>query len=256
MDIQQHFQDIVNHPIPSLLVVLNLIIIESLLSVDNAAVMATMVMDLSKVERKKALQYGLFGAYFFRGFALLFASLLIKFWYLKPLCGLYLFYLFIDWLKKKYFDDNEQTKEVAKHESWIYKRTVGVIGNFWATIALVELMDIAFSIDNVFGAVAFSDNILLIYLGVFIGILAMRFVAQVFVALMEKYPFLESCAFIVIGLLGVKLLLSTVVHFYPASTFAQFLDSSKADYIISAITIAIFFFPILLRVLLFRRVKE
>ena len=70
------------------LIIGNLIIIESLLSVDNAAVLATMVMDLSKDERKKALKYGIFGAYFFRGICLLFASWLIKIWWLKSLGGI------------------------------------------------------------------------------------------------------------------------------------------------------------------------
>jgi len=47
-------------------------------------------------------------------------------------------------------------------------------------------MDLAFSIDNVFAAVAFTDNLWLIMIGVFIGILAMRFVAQSFVKLIEN----------------------------------------------------------------------
>jgi predicted tellurium resistance membrane protein TerC len=62
-------------------VILNLILIESLLSVDNAAVLATMVMDLPEHQRPKALKWGIIGAYVFRGLALLFASLLIKIWY-------------------------------------------------------------------------------------------------------------------------------------------------------------------------------
>ena len=39
---------------------------------------------------------------------------------------------------------------------------------------MVELMDLSFSIDNVFAAVAFTDKIYLVFLGVFIGILAIR----------------------------------------------------------------------------------
>ena len=50
-------------PKTALLVVLNLILIESLLSVDNAAVLATMVMDLPAKQRKRALRIGLFFAY-------------------------------------------------------------------------------------------------------------------------------------------------------------------------------------------------
>ncbi|MFM7036025.1 MAG: proton-conducting transporter membrane subunit [Planctomycetia bacterium] len=40
-----------------------------------------------------------------------------------------------------------------KNNNWFYRVTVGSLGNFWATVCLVELMDMAFSIDNVFAAV-------------------------------------------------------------------------------------------------------
>ena len=46
----------------ALMIILNLIIIESLLSIDNAAVLATMVMDLPQHQRSKALRYGIIGA--------------------------------------------------------------------------------------------------------------------------------------------------------------------------------------------------
>ena len=78
-------------------VILNLILIESLLSVDNAAVLATMVMDLPEHQRPRALKWGIVGAYVFRGLALLFASLLIKIWWLKVLGGFYLLYLCFDY---------------------------------------------------------------------------------------------------------------------------------------------------------------
>lgn len=62
-------------------------------------------------------------------------------------------------------------------------------------------MDMVFSIDNVFAAVALSDKLWVVMTGVFIGILAMRFVAGRFVALMNKYPDLETAAYTVIAIL-------------------------------------------------------
>ena len=84
----QYLQQILDNPLGALAIVGNLVIIESLLSVDNAAVLATMVGDLPPDQRKKALRYGIFGAYVFRGVCLVFASFLINFWFLKPLGGL------------------------------------------------------------------------------------------------------------------------------------------------------------------------
>lgn len=240
---QELFQEIINNPAHSLFIIGNLIIIESLLSVDNAAVLATMVMDLKDEEREKALKYGIWGSYFFRGLAMLFASVLIKIWWLKPLGGLYLLYLVFDWWKGKQTETKEDDL-VDKSSNWFYKNTVGVIGSFWATVGLVEIMDMAFSIDNVFAAVAFSKNIILVCVGVFIGILAMRFIAQWFVKLMEKYPFLETAAFLVIGILGLKLMFSIFEHFYPELSFSKFLSSHTTDMGISILTVAIFFIPI------------
>lgn len=237
-------QNIIDNPLSSFLVIGNLIVIESLLSVDNAAVLATMVMDLPEKQRATALRYGILGAYAFRGICLFFAAFLVQIWWLKPLGGLYLLYLFWDWLKGRstpeksddYFD---------KKSNWLYQWSSGTLGIFWSTVLLIELMDLAFSIDNIFAAVAFTDNIVLIWTGVFIGILAMRFVAQGFVGLMERYPFLETSAFIVIGLLGLKLSLSALEHFYPETLFVRFLEGHEGDMITSGVTVAVFIVPLL-----------
>lgn len=227
----EHFHELIEQigqrPLASMGVVVNLIIIESLLSVDNAAVLATMVLDLPKDQRPKALRYGIIGAYVFRGLALLFTAFLISFWWFKPLGGIYLLILALRYFlksKKAREEESPEQEVIETKKSWLYRKTFGALGPFWATVVLVELMDVAFSIDNVIAANAYSRNIILIWVGVFIGILAMRFVAQGFVRLMEKYPFLETCAYSVIGLLGLKLTLAGITHFYPCSAFALFLD--------------------------------
>lgn len=229
-----------------LLIILNLIVIESLLSVDNAAVLATMVIDLPPKQRSRALKYGIIGAYVLRGVCLLLASWLVKIWWLKPLGGLYLIYLAFDYFKGKLqTKEDGEAESVDKEQNWLYKSTVGLIGTFWATVALVELMDLAFSIDNVFAAVAFTDHVFLIYIGVFIGILAMRFVAQAFVKLMEKFTFLETVAFIVIGVLGIKLTSSLYIHFFPETGFSKFMEGETADIAVSIFTVAIFLIPVI-----------
>jgi YkoY family integral membrane protein len=241
----EHLQQIIENPLAALAIVGNLVIIESLLSVDNAAVLATMVGDLPKEQRQKALRYGIIGAYVFRGLCILFASFLIEFWFLKPLGGLYLLYLTYDHFKPKGGGAEAGEEDVDKQQSWLYRRTLGLFGKFWATVALIELMDLAFSIDNVFAVVAFTDNLILICLGVFIGILAMRLVAQVFVVMMAKYPFLETAAFVVIGILGLKLFLSLFEHYFPMHPVSHFLGSEAADAGLTVLTVAVFAVPLL-----------
>jgi hypothetical protein len=227
VQIEHLIAEIVSKPIPSLIVVFNLILIESLLSVDNAAVLATMVMHLPKDQRGKALRIGLIWAYIFRGLCLLFAYMLIQIWWFKPLGGIYLLFLAIKhFTTKKKHEEPETISDELEHaqRGWLYKHTIGRLGSFWSTVIMVEIMDLAFSIDNVLAANAYTNNIILIWLGVFIGILAMRFVAQRFVRLIEKYPFLDTCAFIVIAMLGIKLTLSIAGHYYPCSGITSFLE--------------------------------
>lgn len=259
-------QEIIAKPLPALAVIVNLILIESLLSVDNAAVLATMVIDLPKDQRGKALKYGLIGAYIFRGLCLLFASLLISIWWFKPLGGVYLLFLAVKYfMTKKKKDEDEIISEEIQHqkESWLYQKTLGAFGKFWATVISVELMDLVFSIDNVIAANAYTKNIVLIWTGVFIGILAMRFVAQGFVTLINKYPFLETCAYLVICVLGLKLTVSVITHFYPCAAYSVFLEGKQAcleangqslpsgehevamgDIVMSVVSIAIFIIPV------------
>jgi YkoY family integral membrane protein len=238
----EEINQILAQPIPSMMVVLNLILIESLLSLDNATVLAIMVRPLREDQRDKALKYGIIGAYVFRGLALVFASIIIKIWWLKPLGGLYLLYMVYDWWKgkqEKYEDEVHEVEKSAFHR--ILERYLGV---FWTTVLMVELMDIAFSIDNVFAAVAFTPNILLVVIGVFIGILSMRFVAQYFNKLMNQFPFLETSAFIVIFILGLKLSFSVFEHFYPESNITKAMTSHTAETVLSLMTALIFFVPL------------
>lgn len=240
-EITRELIEIFSNPLSAIFLIVNICLLEIILSIDNAAVLATMVKDLPEDKRNKALKYGILGAYVFRGLALIFATFLVKIWWIKPLGGIYLLWMTYSYFKGKSTESTEDDV-LDKNSNFFYKLTVKYIGVFWSTVVLVEFMDIVFSIDNIFAVVAFSNNIILICFGVFIGILAMRFVAQRFVKLMETYTFLETCAFVVIGILGIKLLLSLIIHFIPSLSW---IEGESFDIIMSILTISIFVFPIL-----------
>ncbi|WP_185851510.1 DUF475 domain-containing protein [Blattabacterium cuenoti] len=192
--VKNDIQNIIDHPIVSIYTVGNIFFIESILSIDNAALLASMMMDIKKEDRKKAIKYGIFGAYFFRSVCLIFAYKLIQIWWLKPLGGIYLIYLG----GRYFFSKNKKKKENLNNKK--------NINSFWKTILSIEIMDLSFSIDNIFAAVSLSENCILIFLGIFIGILSTRWITQVFVKIMEKKPLLKDSAFYVIIILGVKLI--------------------------------------------------
>jgi YkoY family integral membrane protein len=210
------------------LIFLNIMILEIVLSIDNAAVLAAMVKELPKEQQKKALTYGIAGAYVFRGLALLFASVLIKLVWLKVAGGLYLMYLAYNALSSK-VETEGSSKMTIK---------IPFLSALWSTIVAIEMMDLVFSIDNVFAAVAFTPNLWLICGGVFIGILAMRFATTKFVKVLEKNPILERVAYWVIGALGLKLVSSYWLHD---------LNTEAIDAVFSILTLLAFIIPLIIK---------
>ncbi len=178
-----------------------LVILEGLLSADNALVLAVMVKHLPEDKRKKALTYGLIGAYFFRFIFIGLGMILIKFWWIKVLGAAYL-----AWIVIKHFwigENNEETNGVKK-DGWLI-RTFGL---FWGTVISVELMDLAFSVDSILAAFAVSEEVWILLIGGMLGILMMRTVAKVFLVLIDKVPELENTAFILIAIIAAKMFAS------------------------------------------------
>jgi YkoY family integral membrane protein len=225
------------------IMIITLIFLEVMLSVDNAAVLAIMVKDLPKNQQPKALRYGLVGAYVFRGLCLFFAAYLVKIIWLKILGGAYLLYLTYSHFTPEKDSAEEGFDDSKSWVKWLKKK----IGPFWGTVILVEIMDLAFSIDNVFAAVAMTDNLWVIMAGVAVGILAMRFVAQYFVILIDKYPSLNTSAFIVIALLGLKLIAGGIADYSPDSGMSKLLANHWTDFVFSSVMMLIFFLPLLKR---------
>ncbi len=170
--------------------VLTLVVLEGLLSADNALVLAIMVKHLPKKQQKKALLYGIWGAFAFRLIAVVIGTRLIKIWWLKILGGLYLIWLVIRHFKPKSAD------RTNAHEG----------KGFWSTVLAVELMDIAFSLDSILAALGVSEKIWVVYTGGIMGIITMRFVAGLFITLIEKLPELETTAYALIAIIGVKMI--------------------------------------------------
>lgn len=177
-----------------LLIVGTLVLLEGLLSADNALVMAILVKHLPKDQQKKALLYGLAGAFIMRGIAIVFARYLMGVWWL---CGVGAIYLI--WLAGKHFvsrrheDDNDKPKAGA---------------SFWATVVQVEFTDLIFAVDSILVAVALVNDpakVWIVYTGGFLGILLLRLAASFFIRLITKYPALDHMAYGLVGWAGVKL---------------------------------------------------
>lgn len=182
------------------LIIFSLVLIECLLSVDNAVVLAAQTQSLpSQKEREKSLFYGIWGAYIFRFIIIGLGTYLIHFWEIKVIGALYLAYLVLQFFTKT------RVKHTRKLVSDKKKRLLPL---FWSVVLQIEMMDIIFSVDSVLASLAISNNPVIVLIGGLIGILAMRGVAEVIMKLMQRIPELEPMAYILIGLIAVKLFIS------------------------------------------------
>src|SRR5580765_4466485 len=140
-----------------------LVLLEGLLSADNALVMAIMVLGLPKREHKKALRYGLVGGFAFRILATLLAVYLIRLVWVKLLGGAYLLYLTYSHF---WGQSAEERRQAPRAKPWLG------LSAFWATVVRVELVNLAFSIDSILVAVAVSPKTWVVIIGGILGIVA------------------------------------------------------------------------------------
>lgn len=200
-------------------VLLVLIALEGLLAADNALVLAIMVKHLPEKERKKALFYGLAGAFIFRFASLFIISFLVDVWQVQAIGAAYLLFMAINHIVRKTVKKKTDKGDLEKE-----KKKSG----FWGTVFKVELADIAFAVDSILAAVALAvtlpntnlpqiggmdgGHFLVIFAGGLIGLIVMRFAANIFVDLLHARPGLEIAAFLIVGWVGVKLTVYTLSH--------------------------------------------
>lgn len=176
-----------------------LVLLEGLLSADNALVLAILVLGLPRDQQRKALRYGILGAFFFRIIAILFATQMIAFAWVKLVGGGYLL-----WLSYSHFFRNEEGHQrgtIRPARAWLG------LSVFWTTVIKVELTDIVFAVDSILVAVAMSPKLWVVITGGVLGIVAMRLVIGQLLTLVQRYPALVDGAFVIIAWVAVKLFL-------------------------------------------------
>lgn len=178
----------------TLLLLLVLVALECVLSADNAIALAALTQGLQnpKLERQ-ALNIGLVFAYVLRMSLILAASWVIGYWQFELAGALYLL-----WLVFQYFTSNED--EGQAHHGPRFS-------SLWQAIPLIAFTDLAFSLDSVTTAIAVSQETWLILLGGTIGIVALRFMAGLFIGWLEEFTHLEDAGYITVSFVGMRLLL-------------------------------------------------
>ena len=175
-----------------------LVVLEAILSADNALVLAVLVLPLPKSQQKQALRYGIFGAFAFRIIATIFAVNLISWAWIKLIGGLYLLYLPV----KHFTSHPDESKKGRAAATAILGLSI-----FWSTVVRVELTDVVFAIDSILVAVGMSRKIWVVITGGVLGILAMRILIGTLLGLVRRYPAIVHGAYVIVAWVGLKLML-------------------------------------------------
>ncbi|HJE26592.1 TerC family protein [Limosilactobacillus pontis] len=202
------------------LIILSLVMIECLLSVDNAVVLAAQTRVLPTLkEQEESLFYGIWGSYLFRFLIIGIGTYLINFWEIKVIGAAYLVYLVYRFFHNKFFGKRPMHK--------VRNRATSLTGRerFWSVVAQIEFMDIIFSVDSVLASLAISPNPVIVLIGGLIGIACMRGVAEIIMRLMRKISELEPMAYVLIFIIAIKLFLTipAIDVEIPADIFGMFM---------------------------------
>ena len=218
-----------------------LIVLEGVLSIDNALVLALLAKRLPKHQQARALTYGLVGAFAFRFVAIGTAAFLLRWHIVKLFGGGYLLYVA---LKHLLFEDKDKSTHeqvtvgpdeqpilvdeatgrelsAAEQDQQLSKRTSLPVPprhpSFWSTVAVIELTDIAFAVDSILAAIAVVGSappghegphpkLWVVLMGGILGVVLMRVAATMFIKLLERFPRFEISAYLLVAVIGTKLL--------------------------------------------------
>jgi YkoY family integral membrane protein len=217
-----------------------LVLLEGALSIDNALVLGLLAKRLPKEQQRKALTYGLVGAFVFRFIAVFMASLLLKWRVVKLLGGGYLVYIAVKHLFfEAHEDDGDVAFTAAGEPTLVHERTHepltpeeeeqeirqraplpipeharrgprGGTAKFWPTVFVIEMTDIAFAVDSILAAIGVvgsrQEKLWVIIVGGLLGVILMRFAAVIFIKMLERFPRFSSAAYLLVLVIGGKLM--------------------------------------------------
>ena len=174
-----------------------LVALEAVLSADNAIALASIAKTLEdKRLQRKALNIGLILAFGLRIALIVAATWIIQFWQFELIGALYLLWLVFNYFTSK--EDEEHSENGPQFSS------------LWQVIPTIAMTDLAFSLDSVTAAIAVADKTWLVIVGATLGIVALRFLAGLFIQWLKEYTHLETAGYVTVGLVGMRLLLRVI----------------------------------------------
>lgn len=192
IEVPQHFG-------PQTLIIIGiLVLLEAVLSADNAIALAAIVQNLHdpKLEQR-ALNWGLALAFILRVVLILTATWVLRFPIVSVMGGLYLLWLVWNYLRHRHWEEDPQEMPIPLDPA----------ASFWQVIPALALTDLAFSLDSITTAIAVAEETWLVLLGGVMGIVALRCLAGLFIRWLEIYTHLQDAGYATVALVGLRLLI-------------------------------------------------
>ncbi len=193
-------------PLPSLstsaTLLPSLVLLETVLSADNALALASLVKPVeSEAERRQLLNWGMATAVVLRLLAVAAAGLVPRQPLVRLVGGGYLV-----WLAFNHFrGELESASPTSTVDSWletlaVQRRPTGV-----GMVLLLAGTNLAFSLDSICAALALTDNLPLVMLAGTAGVVLLRGVAGWVLRWMDAFPNLENAGYLTVLAVGLQL---------------------------------------------------
>jgi len=190
---------------PALTAVLNIVLIDLVLSGDNAAVIGLAIRNLAADLRKKAAILGTGAAVILRVAATSIVALLIRIPWCNTVGGVILL-----WITYKLLINSESQKNIRAESS------------FWKAVCLIVVADFSMSFDNVIGvAGAAHGSVPLVIFGLAVSIPVLIWGSNRLAGLMDKHP-------IIVFLGGAVLIHTSVTMIIRGLKLAAFIGRTPA----------------------------
>ena len=186
----------------------NIILVNIVLSGDNAVVIALAARQLPPKQQKQAILFGSGAAIVMRIVLTIFAVKLLTLPWLKIIGAVLLVYIGVQLL----MDGGDDEGHVKEH--------TGMAG----AIKTILIADLVMSLDNVLGvAAAAKGNITLLVLGLAISIPLIIFGSTLMLKLMERFPIIITLGAALLGYLAGEMIVSDpkMVEWFPNLHHAQ-----------------------------------
>ncbi|NLI92826.1 MAG: TerC family protein [Peptococcaceae bacterium] len=188
---------------------LSILVINLVLSGDNAVVIALATLNLEEKDKKLGIFWGTFGAVILRIALTAVAAMLLKIPFVQAVGGLLLTWIAVKLLKDQDGEDHH-TKSA---------------GNLMDAIKIIIFADLLMSLDNVLAvAGAAGGNLVLLILGLGISIPIVIFGSTLLSGLMKKWPWLVSLGAGLLGYTAGEMVLNdSYFHFLSEITVLEYL---------------------------------